>query len=112
MSSIDECRISLNFTKIHIPCLEIKNCLIHLKYEDKQYRISYPQKAPFVMKYYHPFSKVKNTMVLTILVPTGKKYRRLGKGFLHIYIIFPLKNGFIYLFHQLKYNKWLLILIF
>lgn len=100
MSSIDECRISLNFTKIHIPCLEIKNCLIHLKYEDKQYRISYPQKAPFVMKYYHPFSKVKNTMVLTILVPTGKKYRRLGKGFLHIYKKYFYSNN-------LSFEKWI-----
>lgn len=100
MSSIDECRISLKFSKIHIPCVDISSCLIHLKYEDKQYRFSYPQKEPFIMKFLKPFTKQKSTIVLTVLVPTGKKFRRLGKGMIHIYKKYFYSNN-------LSFEKWI-----
>lgn len=100
MSSIDECRISLKFSKIHIPCVDIPSCLIHLKYEDKQYRFSYPQKDPFIMKFLKPFTKQKSTIVITILIPTGKKYRRLGKGMIHIYKKYFYSNN-------LSFEKWI-----
>ena len=52
------------------------------------------------MKFLKPFTKQKSTIVLTVLVPTGKKFRRLGKGMIHIYKKYFYSNN-------LSFEKWI-----
>ena len=99
-STINECRISLLFSKLLIANLNLQNCLIHLKYEDKQYRFPYPQLSPFTINFHQPFTKNLNTIYLTILISSGKKFRVLAKGPIHIYKKYFYSNN-------LSFEKWI-----
>ena len=99
-TTIHECRISLLFSKLLIANLNLQKCLIHLKYEDKQYRFPYPQSSPFIINFHQPFTKNLNIIYLTILISSGKKFRVLAKGPIHIYKKYFYSNN-------LSFEKWI-----
>ena len=56
-----------------------------LTYENQKYRFKFPQEVPHIMPLQDPFSRENNKMILTILLRTGKKYRKIAKGEINFY---------------------------
>jgi hypothetical protein len=54
-------------------------------YENQKYRFKYPQDVPHIMPIQDPFNRENNKLLLTILLKTGKKYRKIAKGEINIY---------------------------
>ena len=64
---------------------EINNCLIDIYYEDKKFRIRYPQEIPLSITLNAPLKKENNILSFYLLVQKGKKFRKLAKGEINIY---------------------------
>ena len=104
----------INFDLIFISlATEINNCLIDIYYEDKKFRIRYPQEHPLSVPLSSPLKKEKNCLNFYLLVQKGKKFRKLAKGEINIYKKYLFINKdlsfekFIYLFtyrNQLNLN--------
>ena len=104
----------INFDLIFISlATEINNCLIDIYYEDKKFRIRYPQEHLLSVPLSSPLKKEKNCLNFYLLVQKGKKFRKLAKGEINIYKKYLFINKdlsfekFIYLFtyrNQLNLN--------
>ena len=104
----------INFDLIFISlATEINNCLIDIYFEDKKFRIRYPQEHPLSVPLSSPLKKEKNCLNFYLLVQKGKKFRKLAKGEINIYKKYLFINKdlsfekFIYLFtyrNQLNLN--------
>lgn len=79
--------------------LDIQECVMDLCYEDKHYRFKYPMEVPHIMPLLEPFTREKNTFTLTLMIRTGKKYRKIAKGEINLY-----KKYF--LTEKLSVDKW------
>lgn len=65
--------------------MEIPECILDLTYENQKHRFKYPQEVPHIMPLEDPFNRENNKMLLTILLRTGKKYRKIAKGEINFY---------------------------
>ncbi len=79
--------------------MESDNVVIDLSYDDKKYRIKYPQSEDFNILLTPNFLKEKQTINLIILEKKNKKYFKIAKGELNIF-----KKYFIG--DKLKIEKW------
>ena len=78
---------------------ELNNLIIDLSYDDKKYKINYPQNENFNILLTPNFLKEKQTINLIILEKKNKKYFKIAKGELNIF-----KKYFIG--DKLKIEKW------
>lgn len=103
--SLPECRINILFSKLQIPCIKLDKCVLDIRYENKQYRVDYPQKKSFIMKFFKPFQKQKSSLIITILLPLDNKYKKIAKGILHIYKKYFYSNNF-------SFEKWVYLSLY
>ena len=80
---------------------EINNCLIDIFYEDKKFRIRYPQERPLSITLSAPLKKEKNILSFYLLVQKGKKFRKLAKGEINIY------KKYFFLNKDLSFEKYI-----
>ena len=99
--SLLDCRVSLKFSNLQIPNTQVVECLIDLYYEDKKYRLKFPSNDTVIVTLNAPLKKDKNTIALSILVPKGKKYRKLAKGEINIY------KKYLFLSQNLSFEKYI-----
>jgi hypothetical protein len=87
--------------KIYLKIIEfeLNNLIIDLSYDDKKYKINYPQNENFNILLTPNFLKEKQTINLIILEKKNKKYFKIAKGELNIF-----KKYFIG--DKLKIEKW------
>lgn len=90
--------IILYFLKIET---EVSNCLIDIYYEEKKYRVRYPQESPLSISLVTPFKKEKIVLNFYILVQKGKKFRKLAKGDINIY------KRYFFLNKDLSFEKYI-----
>lgn len=83
-NNIKEFKLNLQFSKIFIPYIDLKEFVFDLQFDNKTYRINYPQSNPFILESYNILKK-GNNIILKILFPSGEKYFKLGKGEIHIF---------------------------
>ena len=81
---------------------ELNNLIIDLSYDDKKYKINYPQNENFNILLTPNFLKEKQTINLIILEKKNKKYFKIAKGELNIF-----KKYFIG--DKLKIEKWVFL---
>lgn len=94
-----DCRISLTFEKLFIPVLDMPECVLDILYDNQHYRFQYPQEVPHIMPLQEPFTREKNLMLLTLLLKTGKKYRKIARGEINFYKKYFLNE-------KLNVDKW------
>jgi hypothetical protein len=97
--------IHVSLIKYKFLVLEIGECIIDLKYEQDHYRFKYPMELPHIMPIKDPFTREKNTINLTILLRTGKKYKKIAKAQLNFY-----KKYF--LTEKMTVDKWIHLELF
>ena len=85
--------------------MEFDNIVIDLSYDDKKYRIKYPQSEDFTILLTPNFLKEKQVINMIILKKQNKKYSKIAKGELNI-----LKKYFIG--NQLKIEKYVYLTLF
>ena len=85
--------------------MESDNIVIDLSYDDKKYRIKYPQSEDFNILLTPNFLKEKQVINMIILKKQNKKYSKIAKGELNI-----LKKYFIG--DQLKIEKYVYLTLF
>ena len=85
--------------------MEIQECVIDLKYEQDHYRFKYPMELPHIMSIKDPFIREKNTINLTVLLRTGKKYKKIARANLNFY-----KKYF--LTEKMTIDKWIHLELF
>ena len=90
--------------KIYLKIIEfeLNNLIIDLSYDDKKYKINYPQNENFNILLTPNFLKEKQTINLIILKKKNKKYFKIAKGELNIF-----KKYFIG--DKLKIEKWVFL---
>ena len=90
--------------KIYLKIIEfeLNNLIIDLSYDDKKYKINYPQNENFNILLTPNFLKEKQTINLIILEKKNKKYFKIAKGELNIF-----KKYFIG--DKLKIEKWVFL---
>lgn len=80
--------------------MEVDSCLIDIFYDDKKYRVKYPQIKPNIITIQTPFKRDRISVQLSLLIPKGKKYRKLAKGELNIYKKYLFNPG-------INFDKWI-----
>ena len=90
--------------KIYLKIIEfeLNNLIIDLSYDNKKYKINYPQNENFNILLTPNFLKEKQTINLIILEKKNKKYFKIAKGELNIF-----KKYFIG--DKLKIEKWVFL---
>ena len=90
--------------KIYLKIIEfeLNNLIIDLSYDNKKYKINYPQNENFNILLTPNFLKEKQTINLIILKKKNKKYFKIAKGELNIF-----KKYFIG--DKLKIEKWVFL---
>ena len=90
--------------KIYLKIIEfeLNNLIIDLSYDDKKYKINYPQNENFNILLTPNFLREKQTINLIILEKKNKKYFKIAKGELNIF-----KKYFIG--DKLKIEKWVFL---
>ena len=75
--------------------------MIDIYYEDKKFRIRYPQEHPLSIPLSSPLKKEKNILSFYLLVQKGKKFRKLAKGEINIY------KKYLFLNQDLSFEKFI-----
>ena len=102
--NLKDCKLQLSFSNLLIPCFSLNKCQIEINYNNSSYRISYPQKNPFIMKFNNPFNEKGNKIQFSILYNNENKYIRIGKGDFYIYKKYFYSNN-------LSFQKWAYFMI-
>ena len=99
IEKIKDCKLQLSFSNLLIPCFTLNNCQIEINYNNSSYRITYPQKNPFIMKFNNPFNAKGNKIQFSILYNVDNKIIRIGKGDFYVYKKYFYSNN-------LSFQKW------
>lgn len=86
MSSSDhDCRISFILSKIFIPGSDSEKFIMDISYNGESHRVKYPMTENLTIPLKNVFVQDRNTLLLTIMIQQGQKYRKLAKGEINIY---------------------------